>query len=262
LVVTWSDDVDGTLGTGTTLTHAGLSYGTHVITATAVSHGVSHSASVTVERTNDAPTVSIVTPATGSSFYKSQTISLLGQSNDPNEVGGQLPGSELTWFAGSTPLGSGYAVDVPGNTLVPGTYVLKLHGTDGVHTADATRSIVVLPDPVNLPPNIGVITPATGTDLGYADQQFSTGWYKAVTLSASATDPDGPVLPSSAFTWSTKYTDPSTGVVKTETLGTGKTLSTKLIGLCFSVQHLVTLTVTDGVNQSTKSVVYTVHLLC
>jgi subtilisin family serine protease len=262
LVVTWSDDVDGPLGTGLTITHPGLSFGTHIVTATATSNGVSHSTSVTVERTNVPPTVQIITPGTGASFYQSQTISLLAQSNDPNEPEGKLAASQLTWFAGTTPLGSGYALDVPGNTLVPGTYVLELHGTDGVHGVDATRSITVLPNPVNLPPNIGVITPATGTDLGYADMDLGNGWYKAVTLSATALDPDGPTPPDSAFTWKTTYTNPSTGAVTTTALGTGKTLNTQLIGLCFAVQHQVTLTVTDGVNQSTKSVLLTVHLLC
>jgi hypothetical protein len=140
--------------------------------------------------------------------------------------------------------------------------VITFHGTDRVSAADATRIIQILPDPVNLPPNIGAISPANGTDLGYADVQVSGMWTKAVLLSATATDPEGTPLPDSAFTWTTKYTDPSSGVTTTQTLGTGKNLSTHLVGLCFSVQHLVALTVSDGVNQSSKSAVYTVHLLC
>jgi serine protease len=262
LVVTWSDSVDGELGTGTTITHPGLSFGTHTITATATSHGVSHSTSVTVERTNVPPTVTIVTPATGSSFYAGQSISLLGQSSDPNEPLGQLASGQVTWKSGSTLLGTGYSVDVPPNTFVPGTYTIQFQGTDGVSTADATRSIQILPNPVNLPPSIGTITPGTGTDLGYADVMVGGEWTKAVVLSANATDPEGLTLADSAYTWKTTYTDPNTGVSTEKTLGTGKTLSTHLVGLCFAVQHVVTLTVTDGVNQSQKSAVYVVHLLC
>ncbi len=262
LVVTWSDNVDGALGTGTTITHPSLSFGPHMITATAVSHGVSHSTTVSVERTNVAPTVSILSPAAGSTFYAGQTISLLGQSTDPNEPAGQLSGSQLAWYAGATFLGNGAAVDVPPNTFSVGTHVLMFLGNDGATTANATRSIQILPNPVNLPPNIGAITPANGTNLGYADVQVAGEWTKAVVLSATTTDPEGTLLPDSAFTWKTTYTDPNTGVSTTKTLGTGKTLSTHLVGLCFSVQHVVTLTVTDGVNQSQKSVIYTVELLC
>jgi len=164
--------------------------------------------------------------------------------------------------AGTQLLGTGHARDIPGNTLAPGSYVLRVVGTDGIDSTEATKNIEVSADPTNLPPVIGAISPPNNTDLGYADINMSDGWYKAVTLSVTATDPDGPALPNSAFTWTTKYTEPNTGTTKTVTLGSGKSLNTHLIGLCAVVDHLVTVTVTDGVNSVSKSVVLRVQLLC
>ncbi|HPB99378.1 MAG TPA: S8 family serine peptidase, partial [Polyangiaceae bacterium] len=98
LTVTWADSVDGPLGTGISITHPSLSYGTHVITATATSRGVSHSTSITVTRTNVTPTMTILAPQAGTPLYTGQIISLLASSSDPNELGGTLSDSQVSWL--------------------------------------------------------------------------------------------------------------------------------------------------------------------
>jgi hypothetical protein len=269
-VVSWRSSINGALGTGTTVV-SGLSYGIHRITARAQANGVSHSATITIERTNTAPTVEIVAPGSGTRFYANQSIPLLGTSFDPNEEESKLADEQVTWLLGTTTLGSGHALDVPGGTVSPGSYRLRFRGSDGTLSAEMVRDLDILPGPANLLPSIGELTPANGTDLGYTDLEVDELWYKQVTLRASATDPDGPPIIDSAFTWTTTYRHPDTGVILTEELGTGQTLNTKLIGLCGAVQHRVTLTVANGALcgpaepsciESKKSVLYTVRLLC
>jgi len=154
LTVTWADSVDGPLGTGISITHPSLSYGTHVITATATSRGVSHSTSITVTRTNVTPTMTILAPQAGTPLYTGQIISLLASSSDPNELGGTLSDSQVSWFAGTQLLGTGHARDIPGNTLAPGSYVLRVVGTDGIDSTEATKNIEVSAIPPIFPPSL------------------------------------------------------------------------------------------------------------
>lgn len=259
-VVTWSSSLDGPLGTGKDITYTGLlSFGTHTITATVVDHGLSYSRSVSYTLTNSAPTVSILTPPNGGSYYKGQLISLLGASTDTNEPGVKLAEGQVSWLMDGTLLGTGHARDIAPGTLTVGAHTLKFVGSDGEFSAEKQVSLTILADPANLPPNITSITPATGTDLGYADVDVGGKWVKQVVLKAVATD-DGGVLPDSAYKWSTVYTNGSTTL--SQSLGTGKTITANMAGLCNQAKHTVTLTVTDGTNTSSKTVIYYVSLLC
>lgn len=259
--VTWSSNLDGPLGTGAEATYTGLlSFGTHVISATVTAAGLTHTATSSLTLTNTAPVATILAPAVGSQFYVSQAISLLGQSYDQNEAGTTLANSQVTWLLNGTPLGTGHARDIAPSSLSVGYHTLTFRVSDGTHTHDASRVVQVLSNPANLPPVIGVISPASGTNLGYADVLLGGKWVKQVNLSTTATDPDGPVLPDSAFTWKTTYSDGGSPV--TLNLGTGKSILANLPGVCNSVQHLVTVTVTDGTTPVNKSVTYVVHTLC
>ena len=260
--VTWNSSLDGPLGTGLNPTFVGpMSFGTHTITATATVSGVSHTDSVEMTLTNTAPVASILTPGVGSSFYTGQLVSLLGSSVDQNENGQTLTNAQVSWFVDGTLLGSGHARDIAPGSLSLGSHTLKFVANDGSLTSEATRTIQILPNPVNLPPNITSLTPPTGTDLGYADVNLGGSWVKQVVLKAVATDPDGPTLPNSAYSWSTTYTH--MGTTTTTPLGTGSTITANLAGVCNTVQHTVTVTVTDSGNaKASKSAVYTVHLFC
>jgi hypothetical protein len=259
--VTWSSSLDGPLGTGKDIVYPGvLSMGTHVISATVTVHGLSYTRSVDYTLTNTAPVVNIVSPGTGTNFYVGQLISLLGSSVDNNEPSGILTNAQVSWQVDGGAASAGHAKDIAPNTLSLGAHTIKFTGNDGELSASKQISINILPNPVNLPPNITSMTPASGTDVGYADVSVGGKWVKQVTLTAAATDPDGPVLPNSAYTWKTSYTNGTTTL--TQTLGTGKSITADLAGLCNQATHTVTVTVTDGVNNVTKSATYYVSLLC
>ncbi len=259
--VSWSSSLDGPLGTGENFTYTGLlSIGAHTISAAVTAHGLTYTDSVSYTLTNTAPVVDIVSPGTGSNFYVGQLISLLGSSTDNNEPGATLTNAQVTWQIDGSPSGTGHAKDIAPNSLSVGAHTIKFTGNDGELSHSNQISINVLSNPTNLPPNITSMLPATGTNFGHADKQIGGKWVKQVNLTAAATDPDGPALPNSAYTWQTKYFNGTSTV--TENLGTGKSITANLAGICNQVTHTVTVSVTDGTNVSKKSATYYVKLFC
>ncbi len=259
--VAWSSSIDGPLGTGKDIVYPGvLSMGAHIISATVTVHGLSYTSHVNYTLTNTAPVVNIVSPGNGANYYVGQLISLLGSSTDNNEPGGTLTNAQVSWQVDGGVATTGHTKDIAPNSLSLGAHTIKFTGNDGEISASKQISINILPNPTNLPPNITSMTPVSGTDVGYADVSVGGKWVKQVTLTASATDPDGPALPNSAYTWKTTYTNGSQTL--SETLGTGKSITANLAGLCNQATHTVTVTVTDGTNSVSKSATYYVSLLC
>ncbi|MGR9051929.1 MAG: hypothetical protein ACU84J_04710 [Gammaproteobacteria bacterium] len=83
-LIQWSSSLDGVLGTGGTLTDIILSIGTHQISAN-VSDSAGETATAAIEITvvaNQAPTVSIISPTDGATFYADQPIDLQGVASD------------------------------------------------------------------------------------------------------------------------------------------------------------------------------------
>jgi hypothetical protein len=150
--------VDGTptgiSGATATLPLFAFSFGTHTITARAmdsVGHALTDSNTVTLY--NTPPTVTITSPASGSTFYYGKsfygwwgnTISFAGTSYDPNNDPSALPATDVHWYLDqqSTPFATGYSASLSALGLSDGTHTVGFSGTDGTYSASASVSFTV-----------------------------------------------------------------------------------------------------------------------
>ncbi len=256
--VSWDSDLDGPLGSGTFVQRNDLSAGTHVITATATDPvGNSVSNSVTITLTDEAPTVSIVAPADGDSFFASQQIGLLGTSFDLNELG-SLPDAQVGWYLDDAafPFAAGHAATLAGGVLSLGAHTFTFTGSDGATSASDSVTIRIEADPADLPPTVTIFAPLNGT-LFIADEQDGDGnWFHTVTLLGSADDPeDGPL---GGLQWSTSIDGGRTTVLRR---GNG---NADLLGpQCGDNVHTLTLQATDSAGNIGSAIVQvTVRVIC
>jgi hypothetical protein len=126
--LSWSSNIDGSIGSGSSFARA-LSVGTHVVTAAVSDSGglqASQQVTVTVNATtNSAPAVSIGSPANGASYSQGSAISFSGSASDTQD--GNLS-SRLSWRSsvdGAIGTGSSFS-----RTLSPGTHVVTASVTD------------------------------------------------------------------------------------------------------------------------------------
>lgn len=186
--VTWVSDKDGTLGTGTLLEHLFPSAGPRVVTAIAKDvDGGSASAKILLFVDNAAPTVKILKPVEGATFYRNEQTKLLGTSSDSNEGTLTLPCSALSWSVGQRVVGGAaltYAGCQPLATF-PGTgeWLVTLSATDsdGAKATDSVTVTVVDPPP-HSPPSVTITQP---------DENAVLDPHVKAKLSGTATDPDG-----------------------------------------------------------------------
>lgn len=162
--LSWSSSIDGTIGSGASFSTSSLSVGTHTITASVTdSGGLQGSASITftvnpVPPPNTAPTVTITSPADGTSVTQGTSISFAGTADD-NEDGNLS--ANLAWTSSlDGAIGNGASFSTAG--LSVGTHTITAGVTDsgGMSGSD---SITVT---VNAPPS----PPATPTGFK-ADKQ-------------------------------------------------------------------------------------------
>ncbi|HKA02687.1 MAG TPA: hypothetical protein VKD67_00110, partial [Acidimicrobiales bacterium] len=220
--ISWSSSLDGSLGTGPTLTLNTLRAGTHHITASVTDHGgLTGSASLTIA-VDTPPVLAIQAPANGAIAVAGQPLSLIGGATDAED--GDL-GAAITWSSNlDGPLGSGATRTV--STLRAGTHTLTATVADAAG-ASATRSITVL---VDTAPSVTITAPASGLVISPGD---------ALTLDASASDAeDGPLT--SAIVWTSNIDGP---------LGSGAPLGVPAL---HSGTHTITAAVSDasGVSRS------------
>jgi hypothetical protein len=159
--ISWSSDLDGGLGSGASVA-ATLSVGTHTITATATDSGsLSGSDSITVTVTatpNTPPTVTITSPADGTSVVDGTSITFNGTANDVED--GNIS-ANISWSSSlDGGLGSGASVSA---TLSVGTHTVTASVTDsgGLSGSD---SITV------------TVTPTTPTWVELTNDDFEAGW--------------------------------------------------------------------------------------
>ena len=157
----WTSDIDGQIGTGGSFSRM-LSDGNHTITADVTDSGNktgSASVSITVEAPpNDAPTVSITSPADELTFDSEATIFFEGTASDTED--GALTAS-LDWTSSiDGPIGTGGSFST---MLSDGNHTITADVTDsGNKTGSASISITV-GDPPSEPTtvSVGSITYAT-----------------------------------------------------------------------------------------------------
>jgi myo-inositol-hexaphosphate 3-phosphohydrolase len=172
--IAWTSDLDGTLGTGSTLSVATLGSGTHVVTAAVTdAGGKSASAAVTVV-VNATPTVTITAPADGATVL-TDALPVLLQATAADAEDGDI-GAGIRWTSSlDGPLGTGGSVPA---ILGVGAHVVTATATDaGGKSAQATVTLVI--QVPNDPPAVTVTSPANGAS-------FPAG--TSVLFSGSATD--------------------------------------------------------------------------
>jgi len=208
VTITWQSDIDGAMGTRNTtvpantkrvrgnLSLAGLSAGTHtirIIISDNLSHGIIGDIYDEIEVTivNPLPTVEILQPTQGQTFFLSSTIPLRASSYDANTPTGPGPlhDNQIIWFVdlGLEGIALGHSASISASRLGLGVHSIRLQGFDQ-HLSQSnidTVSITIVADPINLPPSISIISPIHPTDLGYSTSS------QKVYLNFTIEDPEG-----------------------------------------------------------------------
>ncbi len=225
--ISWSSDLDGALGSGPALVVTTLSPGTHVLTASVVdSLGLQASAQVGLTITpNAAPSVTLSSPANGSSVTEGTTLDLMASASDPEE--GDLTAG-LVWESDRDgTLGTGGSVST--NALSLGLHLLTAKVSDSVgREGSASAQVTIL---ANQAPTIELLSPGDGTSVTFGAQ---------VDLTASATDPEDGDL-TAALVWTSSLD---------AALGTGGLISTSSLSLG---THVITVSVADGLGLESQA---------
>jgi serine protease len=249
--VTWRSDRDGVIGTGHSIRRNDLSFGTHIVTATASDGTFStESRSVTFEVFNEFPVVEIIAPTT-SQFCTGQTVSFRALATDLNNPPGfDVPESNITWHlesAGHPAFGVGSEVTATFDTRGIKRVIVQARDVGGLGSSDE-RLVSIRDDCAGLPPTATILQPAADTppnDPNWTLDGFDADagmWYKDVTLRGEGHDPEDGVLTGSSLQWSL-LTGPSTWTP----LGEGSLLSVRLFAAeCTGQWHTIRLVVTDS----------------
>ena len=220
----WSSSLDGTLGSGSTLTTP-LSDGLHQLELQATDSegavGVD-AISITVTSVNESPTAFIDAPADNSYFVEGSSIVLEGRGEDPED--GSLSGASLFWSSSADgALGSGSTVTMSSPSIGVHTIVLTAVDSQG-REGLASITLEVTPLGQNVPPTATIVAPPNGTT--YIDGD-------TVTLEGEATDPEDGLISGSDLDWSSSIDG---------YLGDGSPLATSVLSVG---SHTITLTATD-----------------
>lgn len=210
---TWTSDKDGQLGTGAEIGAVLSSPGTRTVTVKATNAaGLSSTDSIEVTGTNQGPTMNLVKPTAGETFYRGVPYKLEGNATDPNQIAG-VPCEDIAWeITGSgVPTLTATGCQPQFTFTADGNRSVKATVTDGPGAkATVIRTIQVVDPPLNAPPIVSILSPDK-------DQFLSPD--TTYTLKASAVDPDG--TETVTGTWTVK--DGST----VYTIGTGNQRSWK-----------------------------------
>jgi serine protease len=240
-------------GTGTTVL-ALPPPGTHTIRATATfPDGASATDVITVHVVNHTPTVHINAPRNPDNspvvFGQSELIPFHATSQDD---AGPLPENRLTWHldgaAASFATGHNPTVNT-GAAIGPHTVTLRGCDTFNVCATD-TVPILIQANPSNQPPTVHITNPTNGSIL-WVNGSDASGWYHEITLTGTATDPEGGPL---TRVWLDNNVQ----------IATTASPTVRLRGGCEGGHaHRITLRVTDSAGNTRQDEVdVTVSLIC
>ncbi len=195
--VVWTSDIDGTIGTGSSITYGFGSPGMRKITATATDDkGATASATITVTGVNLAPKVFIDAPISSDVIWAGSTqVTFKGSSIDGDGIFGELPCTSLAWKSSNSSdvLGTGCAFSAVFATTGQRTITLK--GTDAYGlTGIASVVISVTTKPLVGPPVVKILSPSAG-------KTFSSPT-SSVILLYSNDDPGGTPTTQYTVVWS------------------------------------------------------------
>jgi hypothetical protein len=186
----WTSSRDGQIGTGTSFSKADLSVGNHTIRLIATdSDGAKDTASVSIAvATRPDPTVTITSPANGSTHEQGASVSFTGSATDAE--GNSLTGTALVWTSSRDgQIGTG--VSFTKSNLSVGAHTITLTATDGQGQSGTAHVSITIDK--NDPPSVSIDTPSDG-------DTFSEG--TGIAFRGSASDPEDGNLDGAALVWS------------------------------------------------------------
>lgn len=268
--VAWTSNLDGEIGAGTSINPHDLSYGTHVITATATDGiGQTDTDTITIDIVNDAPEVSILSPQPMDELLLDADQTFVAHTFDL-ETGGELPPSAVSWQiqrVGTTfmrMLGQGNPLSPTFSSLLfdEGDYELTATATDSQGaTAQATVRISLV-KAVGEAPVVHITSPTDADVIDLNADHFDADlglFYANVTFDGFATD-DTSIDPGN-FYWTTNND------VQNHNLGNAQGIQTRLYVPSGPITetgalHWITLTVIDSDgNPGHDSLLVRLHLL-
>jgi hypothetical protein len=185
--LTWTSSLDGPIGSGGSVSTAGLSEGVHSITASATdSKLATGTATVTVTVAIPAPpVVSIVQPGAGEKFLVAEPVTFVGTALD--SVDEDLTAS-LQWTSDlDGPIGTGGSFVV--SSLSLGLHTITAQVTDSAGLSGSDSILIEIQDPA--PPTVEITSPADGLTFAFGTP---------VPFAGTATDAfDGDLTPSLAW---------------------------------------------------------------
>ena len=221
----WQSDLDGVLGSGGSITRSDLSTGTHQITLAATDPaGGSGIASVSLSIVeNQAPVVSIASPADGTQVLAGTEVTLTGSANDPEE--GALSGTDVGWSSSiDGQLGTGSQLATSSLSVGAHTITFRAEDARGL-AASATIALQVI---ANGTPAVTIDQPANGSVFLDTD---------LISFVGSAVDDEDGALSGGSLAWSSSLD----GAFATGEAPAALSLS--------AGTHLITLTATDAQSQ-------------
>ena len=244
LTVTWFSDRNGVVGYGA-ISFADamkMDYGAHLITARVVDpQGNSATDSITVNLTNEPPTVDVLRPTAGT-YCVGETLDLRANVFDRNEPGLTVPDGSVAWRVGlSAPFATGKATsrafDSAGNIQL----IARATDSGGLFSEDSVG--LTITDCSDQPPVVTVTSPLDQETFFYTgfDEALNM-WYADVNFTGTALDPEDGTLSGAALVWTTDQT-----ALQAPLLGTGSAITGRLYSnVCSGVTHNVTLEATDS----------------
>jgi hypothetical protein len=152
--IQWTSSLQGSIGSGASISVSSLNVGSHQITASAqdsVPSTGSDSINITIEPPvgDNPPSVTITNPGNGSSFVQGTTVNFGGTASDAED--GDLS-SSISWSSDiDGNLGSG--ANISSNSLSVGSHTISTAVSDSVGNSDSdsiTISITAPPGSINL----------------------------------------------------------------------------------------------------------------
>lgn len=259
--VTWISDRDGVVGYGA-LSFADvmkMGFGSHVITARAVDpQGNQASDTVTINVTNEPPTVDVLRPTAGT-YCIGETLDFRARVFDRNEPGLTVPGSSVAWRVGaSAPFATGMTTSRSFDSAGPIQVFARATDSGGLFADDSVGLSIT--DCSDQPPVVTVTSPADQSTHFYDGYDEGLNlWYSDVTFTGTATDPEDGALSGASLVWSTDQTS-----LQAPTLGTGTSITARLYSdVCQGVTHNVTLVATDSFGNVRSALVRVgIYTLC
>jgi hypothetical protein len=173
--ISWSSDIDGSIGTGGSFTRM-LTPGSHTVTASVSDSGgaiATAAVAVHVASGNQPPVVTITGPPDGTKVAIGSRVSFTGTALDPQQ--GDL-GASISWSSSiDGPLGTGAGVE---KQLSEGTHTIRAKTVDAAGAVGRAAISVVVG---NASPTVTIASPVDGATVLTGTQ---------MSFQASASDPE------------------------------------------------------------------------